>query len=67
MPQESEKSALKEKVSSLLAPLAVLVIGLGAGAIVYTSKPPVEEEPAEIKLRSVNTIAVESSSVSNRG
>jgi RND family efflux transporter MFP subunit len=64
MPQESEKSAIKNKISRMLAPLAVLILGLGAGAVVYTSKPPVEEEPAEIKPRSVNTIAVASSSVS---
>ena len=54
----------KEKVTRFLMPLAVLVVGLGAGAVVYTSKPPVEETPAEIKPRAVNTMAVEVSSVS---
>lgn len=60
MPKESAK----QKVTRALLPLGVLVAGLGAGAVVYTSKPPVEEEPPEIKPRAVNTMAVAVSSVS---
>lgn len=44
-------------------PVVVLAAGVGAGAVVYTSKPPVEEEPPEIKPRAVNTMAVEVRSV----
>ena len=64
MPEEnaqisSKPATRREKVTRFLLPLAVLVIGLGAGAVVYTSKPPVEEQAAEIKPRTVNTMAVE--------
>lgn len=51
-------------MTRLLLPVAVLVFGVGAGAVVYTSKPPVEEEPAEIRPRTVNTMAVQASAVS---
>ena len=58
-----EKSA-REKIVRVLLPVAVLAIGVGAGAIVYTTKPPVEETPPEIKPRTVKTMAVEVSAVS---
>ena len=55
--------SVKEKISRALLPVVVLAAGVGAGAVVYTSKPPVEEEPPEIKPRAVNTMAVEVRSV----
>ena len=64
MKELGERESSKEKVSRYLLPLAVLVLGLGAGAVVYTSKPPVEEHAAEVKPRTVNTMAIEISSVS---
>lgn len=57
------KSA-KERISRVLLPVAVLAAGVAAGAVVYTTKPPVEEEPPLVKPRSVNTMAVAERSVS---
>lgn len=53
-----------QKLTRILLPILVLGAGVAAGAVVYTSKPPIEETPPEIKPRAVNTIAVEASSVS---
>lgn len=59
-----DKESTRAKISRYLLPLAVLVLGVGAGAVVYTSKPPVEEQAAEVKPRTVNTMAIEITSVS---
>jgi len=56
--------SVKERISRALLPVAVLAAGVCAGAVVYTTKPPVEEEPPEIKPRAVNTMAVEVRAVS---
>lgn len=56
--------SVREKVALALLPVAVLVFGVGAGAAVYMSKPPVEQTPPEIKPRAVSTMEVEASEVS---
>lgn len=56
--------SVKTKIVRALLPVAVLATGIGAGAVVYTSKPPVEETPPAIKPRAVKTMAVEISAVS---
>jgi multidrug resistance efflux pump len=50
--------SVKERISKALLPVAVLAAGVCAGAVVCTTKPPVEEAPPEIKPRAVNTMAV---------
>ena len=71
MPEESEivqrpgqGKSLKQKTGRVLLPVFILGLGIIAGAIVYTSKPPVEAQPPEIKTRTVNTMAVVVSEVS---
>ena len=64
MPTENAKAGVRQNITRVLLPVAVLVLGVAAGTVVYTTKPPVEEEPPVIKPRAVNTMAVATRSVS---